>query len=346
MWYQKNLFKYSVLTLVFLTIIFVAYNIAFLLNPVLEFITILFLPVLIAGIFYYLLRPLVRLLEKQNLSKIISIIIAYVCAFSVMALIGVFAVPFLIEQISILTEPPKLEAMQKTTTSLMNIPYLEDFIHSSLYKINNWISSNILITITTITRFTVLIFITPFILFYFLKDDHELYAYFIRNLPVDYQEEAKKVLSDVDAIISKFVTGQILLALIMGTLLFVGYLLIGLDHALILAMFATIFFTIPILGSFIAIIPALLVAFATGTAMAIKVALVMLAVLALESNFISPQIMSQRLNIHPLILILVLLASGALYGILGLFLATPILAIAKVLYTDVASIYDSHTQNP
>lgn len=342
MWYQKNLFKYAVLTLVFFTIIFVGYNIAFLLSPILEFIAIIFVPILVAGIFYYLMRPFVRYLESRHLSRVTSIVIVYFFAIALMALIGIFAVPFIVEQVSILTDPPKLEAIQEKTNFLMRIPYLEEFFSSTLYKVNNWISSNIIITITTITRFAVLIFITPFLLFYFLKDDQDLYLYFMKNLPVEYQDDARMILSDIDTILSKFISGQVLLAIIMGFLLFLGYLIIGLNHAHILALFATIFFMIPVLGSLIAVIPALLVGLSISTGMALKVALVMMGVIALESNFISPQIMSQRFNIHPVVLILVLLASGALYGILGLFLATPILAIAKVLFYDLTKIYRNH----
>lgn len=340
MWFQKNFFKYATAILLTLTIVLVAYNIAFLLSPVQEFFTIIFLPILVSGIFYYLFRPFVRLMEKYRIGRLPAILILYVIVICLLALISVYIVPFVIEQVNILTEPPKIEAVKETTSSLLRTPYLEDFVRTYLYKINDWISSNLVITITTITRFAVLIFITPFILFYFLKDDESFYAFVIKNVPVKYEDATKMILSDIDTIMSKFITGQALLAMIMGCLLFIGYTIIGLHHAAILALFAALFFTIPILGSILSLIPALLVGLTVSGFMALKVLIVMLVALWLEGQVISPQMMSQRLNIHPVVLILLLLASGALYGILGLFLATPIFAIVRVIISDIAKIRD------
>ena len=91
-------------------------------------------------------------------------------------------------------------------------------------------------------------------------------------------------------------------------MLFVGYLLIGLNYALILSVIALVFMTIPFLGPFLAVCPALFVGLSDSPFMVLKVAIVFLIVQQIESNVISPQVIGQRLNIHPLMIILLLLA--------------------------------------
>jgi predicted PurR-regulated permease PerM len=96
------------------------------------------------------------------------------------------------------------------------------------------------------------------------------------------------------------------------------------------------------LGPFLAITPAILVGLSDSPFMVLKVIIVFLIVQQCESNLISPQIIGQRLNIHPLTIILLLLAAGSLYGLIGLILATPTYALLKVLIDSVYKIYQLH----
>jgi predicted PurR-regulated permease PerM len=100
--------------------------------------------------------------------------------------------------------------------------------------------------------------------------------------------------------------------------------------------------TIPFLGPFLAITPALFVGLSDSPFMVFKVLVVFIIVQQLESNVISPQVIGQRLNIHPLTIILLLLAAGSLYGLIGLLLATPVYALAKVLLWNTFQIYNLH----
>jgi predicted PurR-regulated permease PerM len=107
-------------------------------------------------------------------------------------------------------------------------------------------------------------------------------------------------------------------------------------------MLAIVFMTIPFLGPFLAITPAIFVGLSTSSWMVLKVIIVFAIVQQTEANFISPQIIGQRLNIHPLTIILLLLAAGSLYGLPGLFLVTPLYALAKVLIENIYKIYQWH----
>lgn len=351
MWYQNRFFKYTIGAILVLIIISLVINISFLVNPLIDFIATLFFPILLAGVFYYILRPIVHHLEKKLfIPRFAAILIIYFFFLITFIILMVYFGPNLIEQINTYAIEPskKLNVVREKTIDFMNLLHLnvfssedlKDMLTALLLKINTLISNNILEALSTVTRFAVLVFITPFILFYFLKDDHRFFTFFLRLMPGSYQKETKMYLQDIDLALSTFIMGQLLVASILGGLLFIGYLAIGLNNAFLLALFATIFVTIPILGSLIAIIPALLIGLLESPFMAFKVVMVVLSAQMLEANLISPQIMAQRLHIHPLPLMLVLLASGSLYGILGLFLATPIYAIIKVVITDTLKLYN------
>ena len=87
---------------------------------------------------------------------------------------------------------------------------------------------------------------------------------------------------------------------------------------------------------------AILVGLSDSPLMVIKVVVVFVIVQQFEANFLSPQVLGQRLNIHPLTIILLLLAAGSLYGLPGLILATPLYALAKVLVENAYKIYQWH----
>lgn len=354
MWIKQSFFKYTTGIILVLLIIYLLYNVGFLFKPFIDFVTTLSFPIILAGILYYIFRPLVRLQEKIRIPRPLAIVNIFLVISFALIIVITYIRPIIAEQISAFTEAPaqQLEVVKEKTVNIMNffnfnlysIAELQNMLTAFLKKINTLISENIVETLTSVTKIAIVLVITPFILFYFLKDDHLLYSFILKVIPEQYRRDAKKVLLDADTTLATFITGQLIVAVVVGVVIFIGYLIIGLNNAAILALFAMIFITIPYLGSFIAIIPALLVGLSISPFMALKVVIVMLIAHLLEANLISPQIMAQRLHIHPLIIMLLLLASGSLYGIIGLFLATPAYALFRVVFVDLWKISNSHLQ--
>ena len=130
----------------------------------------------------------------------------------------------------------------------------------------------------------------------------------------------------------------------MGGMLFISYIIIDLNYAFILSIIAVIFMTIPFLGPFLSITPAIFVGLSTSSWMVLKVIIVFAIVQQMEANIISPQIIGQRLHIHPLTIILLLLTAGSFFGLAGLFLATPLYALAKVLVENFYQMFRQYRQ--
>lgn len=347
-WFYQDFFKKTIATLLVLLIIFLFYQVTFLLQPVLDFISILFTPIIISFLLYYLLRPLVQLCERIHIPRSIAIIAIYIVGAIWIVLTAAYVVPLLADQIRAIadTSVETLERVKENSKSIVSRFFgfnlnqeIEQRLLSFLQQATALLSRNILDMIGWITRLAAILAVTPFIVFYLLKDDHTFAELFVRSFPNQFTNEVKKIIKHVDSTLSTYINGLVLVSLSIGVLLFFGYLLIGLNYALILSLLSVILTTIPFLGPFLAIIPALLVGLSQGTWMTLKVAIVFIVIQQLESNVVSPQIIGQRLNIHPLTIILLLLAAGSVYGLLGLLLATPVYAISKVIIANLYKIY-------
>lgn len=344
MWFEAPFYEYTVAIILVLLIILLLYFSSPIFSPILWFVAAVFLPVLFSTFLYYALRPVVLFLD-QWLPKFVSILLTY-CLLAIAVALLLFL--FYPEASSAISEvkPEKIETLnanikeflQKLKLPFSNAPLVQDILVTYLPKINLFLYSMAGNLISTLANIAISIVLTPFVLFYFLRDDTLFSRFILRFVPNQFQDEAAKILKDIDETLSEFILGQMTVAGIIGFFLFCGYLIIGLPHALLLALFAMIFYVIPILGTFIAIIPALLVGFSIEPWLAAKVIIVMVLAHLLEVNFITPRTMSQRLKIHPLTIILLLLAAGSLYGIFGLLIVTPTYAILKVIIWNLYKI--------
>jgi predicted PurR-regulated permease PerM len=168
-------------------------------------------------------------------------------------------------------------------------------------------------------------------LFYLLRDGRRLPHYIAKFVPTRLREQSLEVMSEMNRQISSYIRGQIIVSFCIGMLLYVGYLVIGLDYSLVLAIFAACTSVVPYLGPVIAITPALIIAIVTSPIMLLKMVIVWTIVQLVEGKFISPQIMGKNLHIHPITILFVILTAGKLFGIVGIILAIPGYAILKVI---------------
>lgn len=347
-WYFSRFFQYAVGTLLVLTIIFIFYQVAFLLKPFLDFISTLAAPVIISFLFYYLLRPIVYKLEEFRVPRYVSILVIYVIIAVLLVFFFAYIGPILGEQITAManTSVETLNRVRETTKSIAGHVFklnldkeIEQRLFSAAQQVTALLSKNLLDVLGFVTHVATVLAVIPFIVFYLLKDDHDFSLGFLRYVPEDFGREVRKILRNMDTTLSSYINGLVLVSSSVGAMLFLGYISIGLNYALMLSMIALVLTTIPFLGPFLAITPAILVGLSDSPWMVFKVVVVFVIVQQLEANLISPQIIGQRLHIHPLTLILLLLAAGSLYGLVGLLLATPTYALSKVLIENLYKIY-------
>lgn len=351
---------FVLISLLLIGIIILVFNqISFIFYPVKVFFSTVVLPVILATIGYYLLRPILWLLEKIHIPRAWGILLIFLGASGLITLLIFLVLPFLKLQFHNLTEDFPIYFKQV----LLDIDaFFRASIFSSYYEgldinvltlvesapanigkiITNavgGIAMGVTSLVGALTGLILAIATVPIILFYLLKDGHNLPKVFIKMLPPRMRKDAEVIFRDADNQISSYIQGQILVAICIGIMVTIGFLIIGMDYALLLGVLAMFTSIVPYLGPIIAITPAIIIAIVSSPFMIIKLAIVWTIVQLIEGKFISPQIMGKSLKIHPITIIFVLLTAGSLFGVAGVILGIPGYALLKVFITHFFKLY-------
>ncbi|MBE0341020.1 AI-2E family transporter, partial [Paenibacillus sp. 28ISP30-2] len=174
------------------------------------------------------------------------------------------------------------------------------------------------------------VFIVPFLIFYILKDFDVFERAIVSYLPRSRRKAIVTVLKEIDQALGNYVRGQLLVCVIIGVMAYIGYMLIGMPYALLLAGVVAVFNIVPYLGPFLGAAPAVVMASTVSFKMVLLVVVVNTCIQVLESNVISPQVVGRTLHLHPIAIIFALLVGGEIAGITGLILAVPVMAVLKV----------------
>ncbi|WP_096154463.1 MULTISPECIES: AI-2E family transporter [Bacillus] len=343
---QTKWFRVGYAIIIILVIIYLSTLVSFIFTPLSVMIKTLFAPIVLAGVLYYLLRPLVNLASKY-IPRGISILLIYLVFIGFITGLLFLIGPPLQKQVNSLVEntPAIVNEIRDMMIELQQNEYVARFQQDERFSIeelsariaenlNDYLAklgSNIVNVIGAITGFVILLVLIPFVLFYMLKDGERLPEQVIRYIPSAHEEEGRNVLRDMDVALSSYIQGQIIVSACVGILIYIGFLIIGLEYSLVLALIAMFTNVIPFIGPFIGTIPSVIVGFLHSPLMALWVLLVVVIVQQVESNLISPQVMGKKLDVHPLTIILLLLVASRFAGLLGLLLAVPTYAVSKVI---------------
>lgn len=206
---------------------------------------------------------------------------------------------------------------------------LKGFMGSLTTSIGSMIGAVTSVTITIVT--------VPFVLFYMLKDGPKLLPNIKKVLPKNRADAVAELLVKMSDTIAKYISGQVIECLFVGTFSAIGYSLVGIPYALLIGMFAGITNIIPYLGPYIGLVPAIFIALSLSFKEVILVIVVCVVVQQVDGNLIYPNVIGKSLDIHPLTIIMILLAAGNIAGLLGMILAIPAYAVTKVV---VVYLYD------
>ena len=335
--------------------IFILSKISFLFIPVIDFLSVVMLPVILSGLLFYLLNPLVDLMEKYKINRVLAISIIFVII-AVLLIIGLaVAIPNLQRQVVIFAQnvPSYLEDADRVIDDLVTKRLPDDFrpqleqvlaqfsTQATAWASNisskavNWVSA----LISGTSQVIVALIIMPFMLFYLLRDGKGLRDYITQFLPNKLREPVGRVLTDVNQQLANYVRGQITVAVIVAIMFIIFFKIIGLRYAVALGVTAGVLNLVPYLGSFLAMLPALVLGLIAGPVMLLKVIIVFIVEQTIEGRFVSPLILGSQLNIHPITILFVLLTSGSMFGIWGVLLGIPIYASAKVVISEIFDWY-------
>ena len=338
---ERTLLFAALLSLLILANLFLLAELSPLISKVLVFLKAVFFPFFVAMIISYVLNPVVTLLSSRMVPRSVAVFLIYATFLVTTFVILMNIIPLLGRQIQELTEhvPEWNYRVQMWMHSVADgksaLPdSVREGIDKSLDRLEEALSDGIerlFVGLRGTIGHVFMWFLIPFVAFYMLKDFKAIERSTVLFLPKNNRRKWVRLFRDVDEALGSYIRGQLLVCLVVGILAYVGYMLIGLPYALLLASIVGLMNVIPYLGPFIGAAPAVLVGLSESWKLALFVVAVNVVVQILESNVVSPQIVGRTLKLHPLVIILALLIGGQLGGTLGLILAVPSFAVLKVV---------------
>lgn len=343
---------FTLLLLIMIGILIYIYNaIAFIFEPLQVIFSTLIAPLILAFILYYLLNPIVDWLERYKIKRIWGVTFLFVAIIGILVGLVALAFPPIQDQVTSLVNnfPSYVDTIGTTVLGWVEGTPLENSASDLVEWLNGWVSNIPSIVVdyfdtavngltnifSTVSNVVVVIVTFPIIAFFLLKDDEKFFSYVIKIIPPKFRKDIKNIFTTINDQVGSYIKGQLMISLSLGIMMFIGFTIIGLEYAGVLAIVATFTSIIPYVGAALAMIPAIIIALTTSWVMVLKLLIVWAVVQFIDGNLVEPNIMGKNLNVHPLTIIIVLLVLGDLLGFVGLVLGVPIYAISRVIATFV-----------
>jgi predicted PurR-regulated permease PerM len=176
------------------------------------------------------------------------------------------------------------------------------------------------------------VFIVPFWTFYLLLDTRTISRSVVRMIPPGLRADAVKMATLINGTLSAYLRGQLFLAFLIGSISTVAFSLLGVRFSVLLGLIAGIFELIPNIGPLLGGIPAIIMALTQAPTLAVWTALFVFGVQQVENVFFTPRVLGQSVQLHPVVVMVVLVIGSEIAGLVGLFLAPVVTAVLRDLF--------------
>ncbi len=305
-------------------------------------------PVLAAVVIAYLLHPAVLYIQtKLKIKKqlAIALLMAGIVLFLIL-LVNSILPPLISQSTTFAKEFPAYSSnfemlTQKFQSYLANLglpPTLLDKMDTALLQLYDLAAGFLLSMVSAVfSNIFKLIdgLIIAVMLMYFLSSGPQMIAYLLDHLPESFRKSCRSLMAGTDHVIWTYVKTQLLIALIIGVVSTVSFMVIGIRYAFLLGMLAGVLNLIPYFGSMFAGALAALVALLTsGVKQAVITGIIVVVIQQLEGNIITPRLQAKSSGMHPVVIIAALLICNDLWGTFGMFVAVPVAGLAKLLWDE------------
>jgi predicted PurR-regulated permease PerM len=309
-------------------------------------------PFLIAAILAYICTPLVDRFSKiklgrWTLGRTVATLSVMSLLFAVIVLLILIIVPMLQKEIALVIQrlPDYLAAIKERIEPLLmqyfgvalsiDIEQIKSVLTEHWQTAGNLIGQ-FLVTLSNhgfaIVAWVLNLLLVPVVLFYLLRDWYGMVGRIAQLIPRRWQEKTSNIAHEIDSMLAEFLRGQLSVMLLMCVFYAVGLMIVGLELALPVALIAGLLGFIPYLGVTIGLLLAILAGalqFSTAGEI-VPILVVFAAAQLLESMVLTPWLVGDRIGLHPVVVIFVLLAGGQLFGFTGILLALPVAAAIAV----------------
>jgi len=297
-------------------------------------------PLIFGTIIAILLHPVVKILIKWKFNRVLAISISLLLSFIIIAAFGIF----MFTQISLFSDSWPVFVDKFTNLINQTIHWIPGYFNISALKVNTWIagtkadlldSSSIAIgqTILSVGSSLVVVFLIPVYVFLLLFYKPLLINFIHQLFGADRQEKVSIIISETKYVIQSYLSGLVIETILVAILNSAGLLILGIDYAILIGILGALLNLIPYIGGLVAVAIPMMIALVTKDSpwFALYVLAVYYLVQLVDNNYIVPKIVASKVRINALVSIVVVLAGGALWGVSGMFLSIPLIAIIKVI---------------
>lgn len=301
-------------------------------------------PFVFATIISILLSPVVLFFVRIKINRIVAIVITLFLSILVIASFSTL----IITQMSRFSESIPLLADKFTEVLNQSITWVSGYFDISTYKINTWIDgtkdefinnsgSTIGKTIVSLGGVFVVIFIVPVYIFMILYYQPLLLDFIHKLAGVDHQSKVSEMILQTKTLIQRYLIGLFIETVIVAVLNITGLFILGIEYAILLGILGALLNLIPYIGGLVAVAMPMMVALATKPSpwSAIYVLIVYYIIQLIDNNYIVPIIVSSKVKINALFSLLAVFIGNAIWGIPGMFLSIPLLAIIKLICDNI-----------
>lgn len=348
-----NLFYVVMVFLIIMGVIFLCkiLNIFPILFTILSVVSPFFLGFIIA----WLLNPIVNKLTDKGMRRGWAVALVYLMLIVLIYLFCLAIIPALVDQLNEMAKTaPELLLNVKdlinnifvklsngtnidmTNVKMQFMNYLEDFSKNLTTDLPSKIVSIVQGLISGVGKFLV----GAVIGFYLLMNFNNVTKFLINMVPKKFKGDVEKLSNNISEVLFGFVNGTFLDSLILLIINIIGFSLIGLNAPVLFAVFCVVTNIIPYVGPYIGGIPAILVGFTQSPLIGTLILVFIVATQSIEGNFLHPIIMGRKMDLHPVTIVISLLIFEHFFGIMGMVVATPVVAVLKVIYVFLDEKFD------
>lgn len=344
---KKINIKNKWIVIAFSTLIFAYFLYIFLKrNP---FLYDIFITIIISIILAYALNPLINKLENRGINRLEGVLILYISILTIFFILAFLIIPKSGREIKrLITDLPIYfdqlsDLVDKMYTKYYSIlgglpPMFKDVekvVMENIVKVENVFVNglkNFVGAIIGVTSKIINIILTPILTLYFLVDKD----YFVKKLkawiPKKHRKDTIYLATTIDNSLSKFIRGRLLMSLYVGVFTSIMLFILGVDFAFVIGLITGLFDIVPYVGPLMGFIPALFFGFIESPIKAVWVSILFVVIQWGENNILAPKIIGENMGIHPLIILLSIIIGGGIFGVMGMIISVPIVAIFKIIY--------------
>ncbi|MGO4949575.1 AI-2E family transporter [Paenibacillus sp. DRB1-1] len=348
---NNRFFRLTTGIVMILLIIYLGTKVSFIFSPLVSLVSLLVVPLMLSFFLYYLLRPIVNVMERRKIKRSISILLIYLVIGVLLFVFSWGVWPTLRDQVTNLFEnAPKLIkslvdqlSQWRHNQSLRQVlPPGQDplsQLSDTLNEAFSTLSDYSVKLVSFVSYFFIVLATFPILLYYMLKEGSKFGPKMLNFFPKKYHKDVLEVMEDIDSALSSFIVSRVLINVALGVMMFLGFLIIGLPYALLLAVISIFLNFIPYVGAVAASIPVVIIGFLESPSMALWSLVVVIAAQQIQDNWLSPIVFGKQLDIHPLTVVILLLVGGDLLGILGIILVIPLYMCGKIVIRKVYQLF-------